>query len=131
MKKRAAIGHTIASASKSLTKVLQDSLAVQREERNSDKHGNKAFLMSYVPIMDNLSQQAQLQTRMRISQIFNDLAFSAQQSPCPSQGSSYTTTRPTTPFTLLSPAASGSQDSEQMNLSDYLTFGQPSYDNLN
>jgi hypothetical protein len=42
------------TATKDISKILYESVALQREERRSDQFGNKAFLLSFLPLMDSL-----------------------------------------------------------------------------
>ncbi|XP_054278395.1 uncharacterized protein LOC128996894 [Macrosteles quadrilineatus] len=39
-------------------------------DADADKYGNKSFMMSYVPMLDSLTQQEMLQARLNISQVF-------------------------------------------------------------
>lgn len=52
---------------------VYDSVPMYSDERNLDKHGNQAFLLSFVPIMDSLPPQLSLQARLKITEVFNDL----------------------------------------------------------
>lgn len=54
VKVRRGIGKSFAETSKTLTDILAESVQLQREERNSDKYGNKGFMLSFVPMMDTL-----------------------------------------------------------------------------
>lgn len=73
--------------SRVLTSIMAESVQLQREEKNSDKYGNKGFMLSFVPIMDSLPQQLQIHTRMKITEVFNAISYSmasGNPSPCPS-----------------------------------------------
>lgn len=63
---------TVARAS-----TAQSSKPMHSDERYQDKHGNKAFLLSFVPIMDTLPLHLCLQARMRIPDVFNDILYQA------------------------------------------------------
>lgn len=66
-----ATGISIAQSSK------HDGMPMHCDERYQDKLGNKAFLLSFVPIMDTLPLHLSLQARMRIPDLFNDLLYQA------------------------------------------------------
>jgi hypothetical protein len=42
------------TATKDISKILSESVALQWEERRSNQFGNKAFLLSFLPLMDSL-----------------------------------------------------------------------------
>lgn len=56
------------------------STRISEEEKDLDRYGNRGFLMSFLPVMDSLSQADQMQVRLRVSQAFNDVLFSRQSS---------------------------------------------------
>lgn len=92
---RTAIAKSIASTTKDLTKILAQSVEQQREDRSADKYGNKSFLLSFLPIMDNLPMHAQMQARFKILQAFNDCSYmcglpSTSTSPGTSSATSHT-----------------------------------------
>lgn len=87
---RTAIAKSIASTTKELTQILAKSVEQQKEERSADKYGNKSFLMSFIPMMDKLPMEGQMQARFKILQVFNDLSYMYSvpgTSPSPSTSS--------------------------------------------
>ncbi|KAJ8878839.1 hypothetical protein PR048_019428 [Dryococelus australis] len=86
-KKRPAIGRALASASKSITEIMQESVELQRGGNSSDKFGNKAFLLSFVPIMDNVPPQVAFDVRMQITEIFRNAVLHATNTYTPSRPS--------------------------------------------
>lgn len=99
-KNRTAIAKSIATTTKTLTDILAKSVEQQQEERASDKYGNKSFLMSFLPVMDTLPMNVQMQARFKIAQIFNDYSYmcaSTSSSPCPSATSASTVTEYSAP----------------------------------
>lgn len=63
------------------------SISESGEEKSVDRYGNRAFLMSFLPIMDCLSPVDQMQVRLRISQAFTDVMNHGQ--PSTSEATSY------------------------------------------
>lgn len=68
--KRTKMSRTLLSASKNIASLMQESINIQMANTDSDKSGNKAFLMSFVPIMDSLPPLAALEVRMKITEVF-------------------------------------------------------------
>lgn len=73
--KRKNFGKALANASQNLPTLMQESIAIQTENQtldDSDKFGNKSFLLSFVPIMDRLPLRTALDVRMKITQAFTN-----------------------------------------------------------
>lgn len=77
LKKRSAVGLSLASTSKNLTSIMQESLQIQKAGLESDKFGNKAFLLSFVPTMDNFPPNLAFDVRMQITDVFRNAIESA------------------------------------------------------
>lgn len=71
--------------SRAVTSIMAESRQLHREDGNSDKYGNKGFMLSFLPIMDSLPLHLQMHTRMQITEVFNSISFNMQSgSPCTS-----------------------------------------------
>ncbi|XP_046683802.1 uncharacterized protein LOC124369766 isoform X1 [Homalodisca vitripennis] len=70
--KRATFEKNILSSSKDLTNILASSLEWQKNEKNSDKNDHKAFLLSYVPVLDSMPFSRSMYLRGQISQLFSN-----------------------------------------------------------
>lgn len=88
MKKRPAVGLALASASKNITNIMQESLQIQKASLETDKFGNKAFLLSFVPTMDNLPPHLAFDVRMQITEVFRNAVANASHTyiPCGTSG---------------------------------------------
>ncbi|XP_068220911.1 uncharacterized protein [Palaemon carinicauda] len=53
--------------------IFPETAPLQRDERSDDRFGNKSFLLSFAPIMDNMPQPLFLQARLRIAEIFSEM----------------------------------------------------------
>lgn len=110
-----ALERIIDSSTKDLTNILASSLELQREERNSDKFGHKAFLNSFVPVLDSMPFHKSMQLRGQISQVFSNYFSQNEGNGGPSRSlSSLSSTAPATPAGLESDI------SVDYNISDYL-----------
>lgn len=113
--KRTALERCIVSSTKGLTSILAASLELQKEERQSDKNGHKAFLSSFVPVLDSMPLHAAMCVRGQISQIFSNyfeqFGESSRRSP-----SSLCSIPPTTPTSY------NTDTSDCYNISDYLNM---------
>lgn len=121
-KSRTAIANSIATTTKHLTDILAKSVDQQQEERAKDKHGNKSFLMSFLPIMDNLPMNVQMQARFKIAQIFNDYSYmcaSTSSSPCPSTTSASIVTEYSAPSSNIQDGSSEYEENS-FDISTYL-----------
>lgn len=112
--KRTALERTILSSSKDLTNILASSLELQKEERNSDKYGHKAFLLSFVPVLDSMSYNTSMQLRGQISQVFSNYFAQIEGDSENRSHSSISSTAPATPMGFQS------DPSVDYNISDYL-----------
>lgn len=74
--KKGAVERSVALTAEKLTdSVLSESLALQKEEQQQvDVYGHKAFLMSFVPILNSLPLHKAMQARLQISQVISELA---------------------------------------------------------
>ncbi|XP_064087404.1 uncharacterized protein LOC135202078 [Macrobrachium nipponense] len=61
------------SATMRFTDILQESISLQRDERTSDRFGNKPFLQSFVPVLDNLPHHLQIKARLKIAEVIDGL----------------------------------------------------------
>nr|CAD7459221.1 unnamed protein product [Timema tahoe] len=59
-------------AVKEFSKILSYSSALQREESQSDSTGNKAFLMSLLPLMNRLNDEEAMSVRMQMMEVVRD-----------------------------------------------------------
>lgn len=125
------IAKTITSTSKSLTDILTQSIQMRKDEMTSDKYGNKAFLFSFVPLMDNLPPNVAIYARMKISELFHKLAYEGLASPplnLPGPSSSSSSTNPSlttshSPSSISSPQTPQQEfnvEDSEFNLSSYL-----------
>lgn len=113
------IAKTILSANKSSTDLLSQSVNIRREEMTSDKYGNKAFLDSFVPMMDNFPPKVAAYARMKISELFNQLAYEGipvLPSNVPEFSGSGNSSRSRTP------QASRTQEMDEFNLSNFINL---------
>lgn len=90
LKKRSAVGLSLASTSKNLTSIMQESLQIQKAGLESDKFGNKAFLLSFVPTKDNFPPNLAFDVRMQITDVFRNAIERASYTyiPCDTPGPS-------------------------------------------
>lgn len=70
--KRAALERSVANSAKELTSILAANLEMQREERASDKYGHRAFVLSLLPVLENMPFQESMLLRGQISQVITD-----------------------------------------------------------
>ncbi|CAF4935672.1 unnamed protein product [Pieris macdunnoughi] len=52
-----------------ITKILNESLQLQKLNNDSDAKGNRAFLMSFVPIIDSMTPDLAMETRYEITNL--------------------------------------------------------------
>lgn len=69
-KKRPAASQVLSSATKNITNIMEESLQLQKSGLESDKFGNKAFLLSFLPTFDNFSPELSFDVRMQITEVF-------------------------------------------------------------
>lgn len=110
--KKTANERSVASSAQHLTAILSESLALQKEERQADIYGHKAFMMSFVPILNTLPFHTAMLARLRISEIINELAGNIHSSTT----SEKSTTAPATP------ASNDTDSSQDFHISDYLNL---------
>ncbi|XP_022192716.2 uncharacterized protein LOC111050675 isoform X2 [Nilaparvata lugens] len=96
-RKRPAVGTALASATNN---IMQESIQLQKaglERQDLDKFGNKAFMLSFVPTMDNFPQLLAFDVRMQITEVFRNalenasytyLPYQQQQGPRPNSAAS-------------------------------------------
>lgn len=113
--KRAALERSVASSAKDLTNILAKSLEMQKEDRNSDQFGHKAFLLSFVPVLNNMPFPTAMQMRGQISDIFS-MHFRQYDQQSRSQ-SSLSSAPPMTPTTIIS---NDGETNDNFNISDYM-----------
>lgn len=63
-----------------ITDILSESIALQKQEKAEDRMGNKAFLMSLLPLMDNMPQNQLIAVRCKIMEVLQSFSF-AQTTP--------------------------------------------------
>lgn len=68
------------TATKDISKILSESVALQREERRSDQFGNKAFLLSFLPLMDSLPSDLSIEARYKITEVFRNISAARRAS---------------------------------------------------
>ena len=68
------------TATKDISKILSESVALHREERRSDKFGNKAFLLSFLPLMDSLPSDLSIEARYKITEVFRNISAARRAS---------------------------------------------------
>lgn len=95
---KTSIAKTLMNASQNITNLMQESIALQKADSNvekisTDKTGNKAFLMSFVPLMDSLPPPVALDVRLQITELFRNATRMQSQSSCYSHGSSQSPTQ--------------------------------------
>ncbi|KAG8277656.1 hypothetical protein J6590_037799 [Homalodisca vitripennis] len=152
--KRTNIERTLTSASKNITSLMQESIAIQRANtssaNSSDKSGNKAFLMSFLPVMDSLPPLAAFDVRMQLTEVFRNAIMNQTrvQEPVPVRtqmmdytsasplmfsglNSQYTTTTPTTPSIIgdydentecSNATSSDNTQNQPFNISEFVHF---------
>jgi len=81
------------TATKDISKILSESVASQREERRSDQFGNKAFLLSFLSLMESLHSYLSIEARYKITEEFRNIsaarrASSSEISPAPASAAS-------------------------------------------
>lgn len=147
--KRTNIDRTLTSASKNITSLMQESIAIQRANTSSansvDKSGNKAFLMSLLPAMDSLSPLAAFDVRMKLTEVVRnaivDQSRVQDSVPVGNQmmdysctplsmfsGQNSTSSTPTPSTSIIgghdenSGCATSSENTEPFNISDFVKF---------
>ncbi|XP_067121321.1 uncharacterized protein [Centruroides vittatus] len=70
-KKKASLEEENSEAIQRLTKILSESVAIQKEEMN-DESGNKAFLLSLLPFMNKISDEEILSVRIRLIDVVRE-----------------------------------------------------------
>ena len=68
------------TATKDISRILSESVALQREERRSDQFGNKAFLLSFLPLMDSLTSDLSIEARYKITEVFRNISAARRAS---------------------------------------------------
>ncbi|XP_039300324.1 uncharacterized protein LOC120355730 [Nilaparvata lugens] len=96
-RKRPAVSTALGSATNS---IMQENIQLQKaglERQEHDKFGNKAFMLSFVPTMDNFPQLLAFDVRMQITEVFRNalenasytyLPYQQQQGPRQNSGAS-------------------------------------------
>jgi hypothetical protein len=62
------------TATKDISKILSESVALQREERRRDQFGHKTFLLSFLPLMDSLPSDLSIEARCKITEVFTNIS---------------------------------------------------------
>jgi hypothetical protein len=70
----------ILTATKDISKILSESVALQREERQSDQLGNKSFLTSFLPLMGSLSSDLTNEASYKITEVFRNISATRRAS---------------------------------------------------
>lgn len=120
--KRTALERSVLASTKDLTNIWASSLEMQKEEKkkeeekNVDKFGHKAFMLSFVPVLDSIPFSESILLRGQISNIFSQ--YYAQknnsgQMRSHSSNSMYNASQPT-------PTAYDGEQSNDFNISDYM-----------
>lgn len=52
-----------------ITEILRQSVELQRQEKDADQKGNKAFLSSILPFLDKMTDDALMEARLKIMQV--------------------------------------------------------------
>lgn len=68
------------TATQDISKILSESVALQREERRSDQFGNKSFLLSFLPVMDSLPSDLSIEARYKITEVFRNISAARRAS---------------------------------------------------
>lgn len=72
-----------------ITKILNESLQLQKLNKDSDAKGNRAFLMSFVPIMDSMTPDLAMETRYEITNLFRNIQRNERNRSIPSNLSEF------------------------------------------
>lgn len=72
-----------------ITKILNESLQLQKLNNDSDAKGNRAFLMSFVPIMDSMTPDLAMETRYEITNLFRNIQRNDRNRNIPSNLSEF------------------------------------------
>ncbi|CAF4947783.1 unnamed protein product [Pieris macdunnoughi] len=72
-----------------ITKILNESLQLQKFNNDSDAKGNRAFLMSFVPIMDSMTPDLTMETRYEITNLFRNIQRNERNRSIPSNLSEF------------------------------------------
>jgi hypothetical protein len=72
-----------------ITKILNESLQLQKLNNDSDAKGNRAFLMSFVPIMDSMTPDLAMETRYEITNLFRNIQRNERNRSIPSNLSEF------------------------------------------
>jgi hypothetical protein len=62
------------TTTKHVSNILCESVALQRKERQRDEFGNKSFLLSFLPLMDNLPSELTVEARHKITEVFKNVS---------------------------------------------------------
>jgi hypothetical protein len=62
------------TATKDISKILSESVTLQRKERRSDQFGNKSFLSSFLPLMDSVPFDLSVEARYKITKVFRNIS---------------------------------------------------------
>jgi len=115
--KKLALERSVASSAKELTTILSKSLEMQKEERSSDQFGHKAFLLSFVPVLNQMPFHTAMQLRGQISDIFSYYFRQSDDiSRSTSQMSSSSRTNSTTAISI------DDNSTDNFNISDYINI---------
>jgi hypothetical protein len=68
------------TATRNISNILSESVALQRDERQRDKFGNKSFLLSFLPLMDSLPSELAIEARYKITEVFRNISAARQAS---------------------------------------------------
>lgn len=88
-----------------ITKILNESLQLQKDNKDSDAKGNRAFLLSFVPIMNAMTPELAMETRFQITNLFRNIQRNETNSNIPIE------TNPTIPSNLTEFIYRKNQDS--------------------
>lgn len=146
---KTSLGKTLASASKNITTLMQESIALQKADinagKNNDKFGNKAFLMSFVPLMDSLPPYVALDVRMKITETFRDATrtqpqfnfdvnmqdYSRSSTPISSNSDNMQMRNPSSSSTPCSSTHNTAIPSASLNNEEYMRLNYDINDNSN
>lgn len=109
------------SVATDLTSILSESLAFQKEEREKDIYGHKAFLLSFVPVLNSLPLHVAMQARLKITQLINEVYLQSRVGSTDSFTSEYSgnvSSAPPTPASI----AVDNDSSQDFNISHYINL---------
>jgi hypothetical protein len=65
---------------KNTSNIIAESVALQREERQSDQFGNKSFLLSFLPLMESLPSDLAIEARYKVAEVFRNISAARRAS---------------------------------------------------